>query len=56
MQLNELLSAAALLSGFEVDIFKDGELPLKRGSTLSSVITRYGEELGTLAKSDFERA
>jgi hypothetical protein len=55
-QLNELLSAAAVLSGFEVDIFKDGELPLQGGSTLGSVVARYGQELGVLARSDFERA
>ena len=30
-QLNELLSAAALLNGFEVNIFKDGELRLLAG-------------------------
>jgi len=55
-QLNELLSAAALLSGFEVDIFKDGELPIQGGSTLASTVTRYGQELAALAKGDFERA
>ncbi|MFY9570840.1 MAG: hypothetical protein WAV20_05535, partial [Blastocatellia bacterium] len=33
-QLNELLSAAAMLSGFEVNLFKEGELPLKGGSSI----------------------
>jgi hypothetical protein len=55
-QLNELLSAAALLSGFEVNIFKDGELPLEGGSGLGDMVARYGQELGTLAKLDFARA
>jgi hypothetical protein len=55
-QLNELLSAAALLSGFEVDIFKDGELPLESGSELGSMVARYGQQLAKLAKLDFERA
>ena len=55
-QLNELLSAAALLSGFEVNIFKDGELPLEGGSGLSHMVARYGQELATLAKIDFARA
>jgi hypothetical protein len=55
-QLNELLSAAALLSGFEVDIFKDGELPLQGGSELGGMVARYGQELAKLAKIDFERA
>jgi hypothetical protein len=55
-QLNELLSAAALLSGFEVDIFKDGELLLGGGSGLGDMVARYGQELATLAKTDFARA
>jgi hypothetical protein len=55
-QLNELLSAAALLSGFEVNIFKDGELQLGGGSGLSDMVSRYGQELALLAKVDFARA
>jgi hypothetical protein len=55
-QLNELLSAAALLSGFEVNIFKDGELLLGDGSGLGEMVSRYGQELATLAKADFARA
>ncbi len=55
-QLNELLSAAALLSGFEVNIFKEGELVLGGGSGLGEMVSRYGQELATLAKSDFARA
>jgi hypothetical protein len=55
-QLNELLSAAALLSGFEVNIFKDGEMPLEGGSGLADMIARYGQVLATLAQKDFARA
>ena len=55
-QLNELLSAAALLSGFEVNIFRDGELPLQGGGGLTGMVMRYGQELALLAKSDFERS
>src|SRR5205085_8588201 len=55
-QLNELLPAAALLSGFELNIFKDGEMSLPGMSTLGSMVARYGQELSVLAKSDFERA
>jgi hypothetical protein len=55
-QLNELLSAAAVLNGFEVNIFKDGELPLGGGSGLGDMVARYGQELATLAKIDFARA
>lgn len=55
-QLNDLLSAAAMLSGFEVNIFKEGELPLQNGGSLSGMVTRYGKELASLAKIDFEKA
>ena len=55
-QINELLSAAAMLSGFEVNIFKDGELPLRGGGALTAIVTRYGSELASLAKIDFEKA
>jgi hypothetical protein len=55
-QLNELLSAAALLSGFEVDIFKDGELPLQGGSELGTMVINYAQQLSWLAKIDFDRA
>ena len=55
-QLNELLAAAQVLNGFEVEVYRDGELPLQGGSELGSMIGRYGQELASLAKLDFERA
>ena len=56
-QLNELLSAASVLSGFEVSIFRDGEMNISQGgSGLNSTIVRYGQELALLAKTDFERS
>ena len=55
MQLNELLSAAAVLSGFEVNVFREGEMPLQGGG-LSTMVARYGQRLGGLATKDFERA
>lgn len=55
-KLNELLSAAASLSGFEVHIFKPAEMPLPGNSKLGAVVIRYGQELGILAKRDFRRA
>jgi hypothetical protein len=55
-QLNELLSAAAVLNGFEVEIFKEGELSLKGDSDLIGMVWRYGQELASLAKVDFEHA
>jgi hypothetical protein len=55
-QLNELLTAATVLNGFEVDMFKDGELSLRSDSDLVGMVARYGEELASLAKVDFESA
>lgn len=55
-QLNELLSAAAVLNGFEIDIFKEGELSLKSDSDLVGMVARYGQELASLAKVDFDHA
>jgi len=55
-QLNELLAAAQVLSGFEVEVFRDGELPLQASSELGRMIARYGQQLASLAKSDFEMA
>jgi hypothetical protein len=55
-QINELLSAAAVLNGFEVNLFKDGELPLQGGGSITATVMRYGAELASLAKIDFDRA
>jgi hypothetical protein len=55
-QLNELLSAATVLNGFEVDMFKEGELSLRSDSDLVGMVERYGQELAALAKVDFEHA
>ena len=55
-QLNELLSAAAVLSGFEINMFRDGEMAIQAGNGLTATINRYGQELAVLARSDFERA
>ncbi len=56
IQLNELLSAAATLSGFEINMFRDGELPLEGRNRLSNMVMRYGVVLGQLAASDFDRS
>ena len=55
-QLNDLVSAAAMLSGFELNLFKEGELPLQGGGSLAGMVVRYGSELAGLAKTDFEKA
>ncbi|MCM3900237.1 MAG: hypothetical protein ND866_00870, partial [Pyrinomonadaceae bacterium] len=56
VQLNELLTAAATLSGFEVNVFQDGELPLEGRNGLSNMVTRYGHVLGLLATNDFDQS
>jgi hypothetical protein len=55
-QLNELLSAAAVLNGFEMDIYKEGELSLRSDNDLVGMVSRYGQELASLAKVDFDHA
>jgi len=55
-QLNELLQAATVLNGFEVDIFKDGEMSLRANDDLVGMVNRFGGELAALAKVDFEGA
>jgi hypothetical protein len=55
-QLNELLAAAQVLNGFEIEVFRDGELPLQGGSDLGNMVVRYGQELAALARIDFDRA
>jgi hypothetical protein len=55
-QLNELLTAAAVLNGFEIDIYKEGELSLRTDNDLVAMVARYGQELAALAKVDFEHA
>jgi hypothetical protein len=56
LQLNELLAAAAVLNGFETNVFREGELPLQANSGLGNMVNRYAQELALLAKTDFERA
>jgi hypothetical protein len=54
--LNELLAAAAVLNGFEISMFRDGEMSLQGGGGLTSMVQRFGNELGALADKDLERA
>ena len=55
-QLNELLSAAAVLNGFEMNMFRDGEMSMQGGNGLTATISRYGRELAALARVDLERS
>ncbi|HKP82851.1 MAG TPA: hypothetical protein VJT69_12555 [Pyrinomonadaceae bacterium] len=56
VQLNELLAAAAVLSGFEINMFRDGEMTIQGGNALTNMVNRFGQELAQLAKTDFERS
>ncbi len=55
-QLNELISAAATLNGFEVEMFVSNEMTLPGNGQLGAMVVRYGQELALLASSDFRRA
>ena len=55
-QLNELLSAAQVLNEFEIEIFKDGEMSLRSENDLVGMVSRFGQELASLAKVDFDQA
>jgi len=56
VQLNELLQAASVLSGFEINMFRDGEMAMQGGNGLTATLNRYGQELAVLARSDFDRS
>ena len=56
IQLNELLQAASVLSGFEINMFRDGEMALQGGNGLTATLNRYGQELAVLATTDLERS
>jgi hypothetical protein len=54
-QLNEMLSAAEVLNGFDQQYYKQGEL-LPSSSSLSGVLDEYDNGLAALAQIDFERS
>jgi hypothetical protein len=55
-QLNELLAAAAVLNGFEINMFRDGEMTMQGGSGLTNMVNRFSQALAELARTDFERS
>jgi hypothetical protein len=55
-QVNELLNAASVLNGFEVSMFRDGEMLMQGGNGLVGIISRFGQELAQLANKDVDRA
>jgi hypothetical protein len=50
MQLNELLQAASVLSGFEINMFRDGEMAIQGGNGLTATLNRYGQNSPCLRK------
>lgn len=55
-EVNELLSAATVLNGFEVEIFREGELSSRSDSDLVRMVARFGSQIAALAKVDFDGA
>jgi hypothetical protein len=45
-----------VLSGFEINMFRDGEMAIRDGNGLTNTVNRYGQELAVLAKNDFDRS
>jgi hypothetical protein len=54
-QLNELLAASAVVDGFEAEVSREGELPLQGDSELGKLVARFGWEVASLARVDFDR-
>jgi hypothetical protein len=55
-QINELVSAAVIMDGFENKYFKNGEWISNGGSSVGSMVTQCREVLGQLARQNFDRA
>ncbi|HXG92806.1 MAG TPA: hypothetical protein VNN73_10620 [Blastocatellia bacterium] len=55
-QFNELAAAAAVMNGFDVQYFKDGEMVVYGGNQLVQVLQQAARELGPLARGNFDRA
>jgi len=55
-QVNELMTAAAALDGFENNYLKNGEWLPSGGSALNNLVVTCNQHIATLARADFERA
>jgi uncharacterized protein (DUF2267 family) len=55
-QLNELLTAAAIVDGFTINSFREGELSPHGWQVWQDFIRRCAQTLAALARNDFDRA
>ena len=55
-QLNELVSAAAVLNEFENNYFRDGEWNMTGEGTLGALLTTLAQNAGYFASLDFDRS
>jgi hypothetical protein len=55
-QLNELMTAAAALDGFENNYLKNGEWMPAGGSALNNMVVTCNQQIAALARADFDRA
>jgi hypothetical protein len=55
-QVNDLMTAAAALDGFESNYLKDGEWMPSGGSALSNMVVTCNQQIAELARADFDLA
>lgn len=55
-QLNDICTAARTLDGFGAEYYKDDELDLQNGNTVTNLVVQTSNALGSLALANFERA
>lgn len=44
------------MNGFEINMFRDGEMAMQGGNGLTNMVNRFSQELAELARKDFERS
>jgi hypothetical protein len=56
-QLNELVAAAVVLNGFDLQqYFRDGEFIVSGGNQLSQIFMEFARGIGSAARTDFDQA
>ena len=55
-QINQLVAAASVLNGFDLQYFRSGEFINNSGNPLSATALEFSRELGSIAGNDFDRA